>query len=375
MTHRSIRARTVLAALTGAAVIAAVTGAPTGAGAAPVSTLDAAVARIVAAAPSDAQLASASDAELARLAVRCLPIDGMTYCLHKGWMPEGFDQAALTSQVSAAAADAGGTGDLPFAAGLRRWAGKPRATREAVEKAELAEARAAVGKVVYFDAVAKGRPLPADFATRYPAFASWVTPSATTTAATTSLAAQTFYDTIRSDRAKKQETGYYCGPTSLQAFAWNDPVSPNNKNQAYWADVLNVGPGGSTYVYDLKDAINTYTNWDRTDYAGKYIVISITSWTDADWARIMRNHIVDRRSPVQLHPKLSPAVSSYYPGTTSGHFDVGEGYYINGGNISIFEPAGGAAQNYVYPSLFATETITNVRKANLANTGQRNIAY
>ena len=69
--------------------------------------------------------------------------------------------------------------------------------------------------------------------------------------------------------------------------------------------------------------------------------------------------------------------TSYYPVTTSGHFDVGRGYDFDGGDneIQIYEPAGGAANGNVYPKVYATDTPANVRLANLDNTSQRNIVY
>ncbi|MFG2169308.1 cysteine peptidase family C39 domain-containing protein [Micromonospora chersina] len=370
MIQSSIPARLGMASL----LVAMAVGAPSSASASPAAT----AARIVAASPSDAQLAGATDADLVRLAVRCLPIDGMTYCLHWGWDPQGLGSPALQRQATGpadATSRAASTGDAPLTAGLRAWAAKPRAERDAAERAELAEARAAVGKVIYADAVAKAKPLPAGFAARYPHLASWTQRTEAGAVSDAGTLAETFYETIRYDRAKKQEKGHYCGPTSMQAFAWNDPKASLYKSQTYWAGILHTDTNGSTWVYDLKDAINKYTHWDDSDYAGTYVVGSISSWTNTDWTRVLQWHIVTRRAPVQLHPKLSPSVSSYYPGTTSGHFDVGEGWYVNGGTVSIFEPAGGPAQNNIYTSLFATETINNIRLANLANTDQRNIAY
>lgn len=355
-------------------VAAMAVGAPSSASASTATT----AASIMAAAPRDAQLAGATDTDLVRMAVRCLPIDGMTYCLHWGWDPQGLRSPALRRQATGTAEAterAGRTGDAPLSVALRTWAAKPRPERDAAELAELAEARAAVGKVIYLDALKKATPLPADFATRYPQLASWTRPAKAGAVSDTATLDQTFYDTIRSDRAKKQETSIYCGPTSMQAFAWNDPKGSVYKSQTYWAGILHTDSGNGTYIYDLKDAINKYTHWDDQDLAGPYVVGSIVSWSNTQWSDLLKWHIVTRRAPVQLHPKLSPNVSSYYPGTTSGHFDVGEGYYINGGSISIFEPAGGPAQKNVYTPLFATETVDNIRKANLANTGQQDIAY
>jgi hypothetical protein len=342
---------------------------------------------VVSAAPLDAELARASAIELVDLSVRCLAIDGMTYCLHWGWDQGGrssVEQLMERMQTDTTASDAE-SGDMPLEHALQRWAALPKVDRDAAERAELEEAQAVVGKVVYFDAIGSGKPLPADFAERYPGLASWAERLAVPVDSPPSppLGFQQVppgYDppvyTMRSDRVRKQEKSYYCGPASMQAFRWNDPKSPLLRSQTYWAGYLHTEENGSTWIYDLKDQINRSTHWDDPDYASTYIVVNIGSWTNSTWANTLRHHIVNMRAPVQLHPKLSPSVSSYYPGTTSGHYNVGEGWFGGPSNsVSIYEPAGGPAQGNRYPYLFAAETIDNVRRANLNNANQRNISY
>lgn len=366
--------RAAVAGLLGLTAAAVVT--PSGALADPAggsAATAAAIKRVLASAPSDPALAAATDGQLVDLAVRCAAIESQTYCLHWGWDPAGTASQALRIQATASAAELGkaaSTGDAPLALGLRRWAALPKAERDAAEQAELAEAQAVVGKVIWFDALGSGKALPADFAKAHPQFAAWGDPS---TVAKTGLVSTE--QTFTLWRAEKQTTGSYCGPASLQALVWNDPKAPVYRAQNWYAGTpLHTNANGSTWIYDLKDAINTYTHWDDSDYASTYIVTSITNWNNDNWSSLLRSHIVNLRAPVQLHPKLSPSVSSYYPGTTGGHFDVGEGWYDDG-TVSLYEPAGGTPQGNIYTNLWARETINNIRLANLNNTNQRNIAY
>ncbi|WP_189330188.1 hypothetical protein [Actinoplanes ianthinogenes] len=104
---------------------------------------------------------------------------------------------------------------------------------------------------------------------------------------------------------------------------------------------------------------------------------SIESWSTQQWKNLFLAQLGVANAPVQLHPRLGSDTTSYYSRRTSGHFDVGRGYnFDNGGSkILIYEPAGGPANGNVYPRVYAEDTVSNVRKANLANGSQKNIAY
>jgi len=173
---------------------------------------------------------------------------------------------------------------------------------------------------------------------------------------------------------EKQQKGIYCGPTSLLGLVWNDPKAPSYQSQNTWAGILHTNQNGSTFIGDLKNAINTYTHWDDSDYAGTYVVVGISSWTESNYRSLFRTHTRTLRSPVQLHPKLIQNVdTSYYQGTTDGHFDVGYGYdFTVSDDIYIFEPAG---KDGPYLPTWAIESTTNVMKAQMENATQRNIAY
>jgi hypothetical protein len=172
----------------------------------------------------------------------------------------------------------------------------------------------------------------------------------------------------------KQVDYYLCGPTSLQGLVWNDPKAPSYHDQYYWAANLGTTTSSGTYIGNLKNAINSYTHWDDSDYAGAYVVVGISSWTNANYKSLFQTHTKSLRSPIQLHPKLIQGqTTSYYQGTTDGHFNVGAGYdFTVNEYVIIFEPAGASG---AYPPITAAEDLTHLRLAQAANTGQQNIAY
>jgi hypothetical protein len=339
----------------------------------------------LAALPSDEVITAASDADLARLLVRCVPVEGMTYCLHWGWESLGAASPTIrdlgnTTGVSTSSGDASPLEEL------RRWSGKQWAERARDEAAELAEARAAAGKMLLMNGAIFGARIPSDFDQRHPQLAAMraqLTTARAGSSAMTNAAASICDNPVSSDCAflmsdsklAKQSTGWYCGPTSLQGLAWNDPKASQYQTQAYWASILGTTESNGTYVGNLKSAINTYTHWDDADYAGAYVVVGIASWSEQDYRNLFRNHLRTLRSPVQLHPVLTKGVTtSYYPGNTSGHYNVARGYDFTSGQdwVWLHEPAtaGGA-----YTSVEAWETVHYIRLAQLANTANRNIVY
>ena len=50
--------------------------------------------------------------------------------------------------------------------------------------------------------------------------------------------------------------------------------------------------------------VNGSTGWDRTEYAGDYIVLDISDWSYKKWLLLQMRHIDDYRAPVVLHPIL-----------------------------------------------------------------------
>ncbi|WP_189330187.1 hypothetical protein [Actinoplanes ianthinogenes] len=156
-----------------------------------------AVERLLATAPQDTQLKSATDAELVDLAVRCAPIRGLTYCLHLGWTDQGAASSTLQTVKAEASADSSlpagrskgsrsssadsganepdseSSGDRSLVTHLEQWAALPAEERKAEEVAELEEAQVSAGKAVYMDAVINGRELPGSLAQDFPDLADW----------------------------------------------------------------------------------------------------------------------------------------------------------------------------------------------------------
>lgn len=420
--------------------------------------------------PTDAQLASATDAQLIGIAVRCNPIAGLTYCVHLGWNEDGSlptttaqkavaapQPAAVTSgvcndcptgrptstattspttsptaspspttaptsapplidpplgdpmgtdpgidpgddptsdlpdnpadQPADTAADPAdvftdtdeGVGDTPLVAGLRAWAALPAAERRTQETEEINEAKADAGKAVFMNAVLNDQPLPANFGQTYPDLATWDTRAATTHAVLNSPPRpepdyNRYWVMSEAKTLKKQEKGWYCGPASIQGIAAFSPAGAVKKTQKQWARILGTTKKNGSDITVIAKAINKYTTWDSR--AGAYGVHSISSWNTNKWRALFVSQLGVAHAPVLLHPKLNSSVSTYYPGTTSGHFDVGRGYDFDGGDdkIYIYEPAGGAAQHNVYKSVYAVEDPAHVRLSNL-NNALKNVSY
>lgn len=108
-------------------------------GAAQERELRARVAAVVKASPTDAELAGKSDFELVEAAVRCVDLDGPTYCLHLGWSEEPPTSKELR-EIVAASAETEGTGDLSLRQDVRAWARLPQKERVERDRAELTDA-------------------------------------------------------------------------------------------------------------------------------------------------------------------------------------------------------------------------------------------
>ncbi|MGQ0838841.1 hypothetical protein [Actinokineospora sp.] len=349
--------------------------------------LDAAVRSVLAASPSDADLSDLSDVAVASKAVRCVSLDERTYCLQLGWVDAAPTAAELSDRVrssDAASERSESAGDLPFADQVRLWAAKSAEQRLADERSELDAARAALGKVKLYDYWIAGKSVPEEFWARYPETVAWGKSEVTTTGADSEFPRYFSVATTGDpNRGQKQSTSHYCGPTSMVAFAWNDPLrgnelSPaNGFTQQLWArdDRLKTDAQRATAISDLKDQINEHLTWKNR--VGPYIVISNATWETVNWQNMWRDHF-GRTSgtsaggaPVQLHVVLNPTNNSFGM-RTGGHLNVGRGYDFDPNKptwrISVYEPAGGSTVPVSY-----WETHQNVIEAN-ENHPQRNIA-
>jgi hypothetical protein len=351
----------------------------------------AAASAVLATSPSDIALAGASDTDLIRMSSRCLSLAGMTYCLHYGW---GTPPQYLAGSADEAASAPATRGDTTLLSAVRQWSKKSFADRVSAEQAELSQAMAAEGKMLLLDHAILGAPLPSDFVTRFPDLAAMSskiakmsTPAgksagsggvATPNGATICDSGTNFgcaYTAVAYGHMEKQDQTYNCGAASMQAIAWNDPKASNQKTQGQWESILGTTADG-TNVTALKNSINANTHWDDPDYAGPYVVVSIASWSVNNFRNLFVNHLGGLRAPVQLHPVLNTSTSTYYRGTTGGHYDVAIGYdYSVYDQVLLYEPAGGKKQANIFPWLTALEDTTHIRLAQLANSNNRNIVY
>lgn len=146
-----------------------------------------------------------------------------------------------------------------------------------------------------------------------------------------------------------------------------------SSSQSAWAGYLGTTKSG-TSIYNIKNQINKrLTGWKSR--VNGYVVKSIKGWSDGTWRARFQDTIVKKRAPIVLHPKLSSKVSDYVPAGTStgGHFNVGVGYAMNGGQMKawIFEPYnfGGKLKTKL-----VWDRISMIKKAHDAHP-QKNIAF
>jgi len=332
--------------------------------------------------------------------VRCADFEGQQYCLHAGWTnePAADVVADLTSETTTLSArpvaTRVGTGDADIATVLQRSAALTPTARAAADRAELTAAAQAVAKVWLIRNQVEGVPLPAGFVERHPEIrlagadgtpayldGSSASPTAIPTAiptasptaspaaspaarSTTSASATTKASTntsttaspsasattksygdypedkkiLSTDRVEEQTRTYYCGPTSMQMIAWSWLKTENS--QEYWAGKLGTTSSG-TAISDMVRVTNAYTGWDRSDFAGPYIVLDVGNYTYGQWWLLNMRHIVDYRAPLIYHPILLTEYYPYLDHDGSGHFQVGRGYDKNGDGanmVGYFEP-------------------------------------
>lgn len=360
-----------VSAVTGLIMIATAVTAPAGLAAErPSERIRVEINRVLQDSPSDEAIAGKSSAEVAAEAVRCAVLEGRTCCLQLGWVERAPSKEDLGRRIANEnrLVDAGSGGDLPLASQVGQWARLPRQARMAADRAELDEAVRGLGKVKLYDLLLANKPVPADFWQKYPETSSWGKPLAERS----STSALALSDSI-GDPAKgqKQSTSYWCGPTSMVAFGWNDPSrgsESNMRSQQHWATRLGTTTAGSA-ITTIASRINSDLTWDSL--AGTYVVVSHLGWSVPTWRSLFQYKIPN--GPIQLHPNLNVGNNKYNL-NTSGHFNVGRAFNFNGADkftqtVGIYEPAGGSA----VPVSFY-DTLDNIIRQNQAHEAD-NIAY
>lgn len=88
--------------------------------------------RVLSLSPDDAALRAASDEALVDLAIRCVPVEHIAYCLHSGWVERDPESAAamIRAQIKqglAQAVDVSTRGDATAFSVIQAWAALPYA--------------------------------------------------------------------------------------------------------------------------------------------------------------------------------------------------------------------------------------------------------
>lgn len=349
--------------------------------------LDAEIERVLASSPKDlAGRTAAQNVEaVAADAVRCADLDNRIYCLQLGWVdakPSPQELRQLQAPVQPTSSARGeSTGDLPFATQVRQWAAKPHAQRVAADRAELAEARAALGKVKVFDRLLDGKPVPADLVARYPETKTLVADSeAVRAAAPVSGFVSSHAKTV------KQLESNWCGPATMVHMTWADPKQRPEWNgwgtsyaaQQHWAKYLGTTKEG-TSIQAMNNMTNRWLTWK--EIVRDYAVVGVGSWDVNRWISLFQTHIRGggtevsggaSGAPIILHPRVNAphnAPNGYPAGTYyAGHFNFGRGFA--GDWISVFESAGDASR---VPK-FIGQPASAVRQQHLDHP-MRNISY
>jgi hypothetical protein len=301
--------------------------------------------RVLDAAPARVTGRMSAD-RLARDLVRCASFEEQQYCLGVGWTDAPPEQVRTTATTDPASRSAAvfpeSTGDLATGDLLAQRAGLAPAARERAERAELVAAATSVAKVVLLRHQLLGEPLPDGFLARHPEARA----TSTTTARSSAEAsgAKTFKDypkratVLRPRQVRAQRTTYWCGPATMQMIAWG--WQDEKRGQQHWADRLGTTTSGSA-ISEMVRVVNSSTGYDQDSYAGKYIVLDISSWSFKQWLLLQMRHVKDYRAPVVLHPILLKRYYPYLDDDASGHFQVGRGFDKNGKKpamLGYFEP-------------------------------------
>lgn len=309
------------------------------------STGDPAVEFIVRTSPTDEELRKASSgAQLVRLLVRCVDLDGETYCLHIGFTEADTSAPDFWTALSEAAANEStgpGTGAASLSVVLQELAAHKRVDRVAAEVEQVRAARAAVGKVKLLRYRSLNRPVPPSLFNAYPELRSInsraVSRHTRWKRAVTAVEPVT-YKVMSDSDAKRQVKSYYCGPASIQMIDHGDDGT--FETQDTWANRLGTTTGG-TAITNMVQQINERTAWDAA--AGNYTVVSVANWDNDRYWNAITNQVGYYGAPYLAHPLLHSDYFGYLStsGGYSGHFQPGRGYQVQSDGdrfVHILEP-------------------------------------
>ncbi len=325
--------------------------------------------------------------------IKCVQLDGETYCTDVGFIGVRPHSGAMRDYLEGMMlADLGGEGDMSFADLVSYLHSLPREELALHQKEQIAQARGGVGRLKLVKHLAEARPVPDGFFEMYPqldikedsdvaralraaaadptdkllvehlaehgalplgptqldplgenGLASWAitlqdtqnTDAAIERAATLSSAPS--YRYIIYYAYREQIRCDFCGPATFQSIDGADDGGYNS--QYYWDDYVGSYDAQGRYsaaLSRIKDAINSYTAWDNS--GGAYDLISLVGQDQAFYKAQHEVRIGLYGAPVVEHVYLD---TEYFPYLdrhwwSSGHFQTGRGYSST--SVAILEP-------------------------------------
>lgn len=113
----------------------------------------------------------------------------------------------------------------------------------------------------------------------------------------------------------QQTEGYYCGPACVQMVL--KYLTGTTYAQATLANSMGTSENGGTYVYRVRDGLNSYTSSGNYQYLGTWEVSFSNSLI----------YSVDKNKPVICHV-MTGILPNYNYASNTGHYIVATGYYV-----------------------------------------------
>ena len=113
----------------------------------------------------------------------------------------------------------------------------------------------------------------------------------------------------------QQQEGYYCGPASVQMVL--KYLTGTTYSQATLANSMGTAENGGTYVYRIRNELNSRTSAGNYQYLGTWEA----SFSDS------LIYSIDKNKPVICHVKTG-ILPNYNYASNTGHYIVSTGYYV-----------------------------------------------
>lgn len=289
----------------------------------------AALAQIRATAPTRQQLRRASAADLVKHLVRCVDLDGETFCLNLGFVDQS--PAAVQRRVISAmrSSPVSQTGAMSMRQLLKIRAKLTPQERQEAEVTEVKRAVRSLGKIKWLGYVGKGKAPPESLFERYPKLDAVrrraIARGGARRMARVARGRSVSHKIMRNSDARRQVRSYWCGPATMQMIDGGD--DRHFESQLSWAHDLNTEAHGATAINDINFQINHKTRWDNR--ARRYRRVSVAGWSPDRFYRTVTHQTGFLGAPWVQHPSLDERWHAYLSAEShdyGGHFQVGRGY-------------------------------------------------